>query len=295
MLTSTFHDPNCRDMLLAALALATAGFAVFPCRYRTKEPATDRGFYNASTNPATVKRWFAGNFRYNLAVRTGLASDAWVLDADDLESLTALEDRYGPLPVTRQSQTARGLHFWFRPAGIPIPSSLSHVAAGIDVKAQGGYIVVAPSVHPDGPLYRWINDEPIVEAPKWLVALARKAVPPQQPIVLPSAPQGSSGPPGAYGAAALRREIEALTNTAPGGRNNRLNRASFCLHQLVAGGEIPDSGDVKRHLVNASIANGLVDDDGIRSVLRTIASGARAGMLHPRSRPKLIVVDGGRA
>jgi hypothetical protein len=29
-----------------------------------------------------------------------------------------------------------------------------------------------------------------------------------------------------------------LANTPPGGRNNRLNRASFCLHQLVAGGEL---------------------------------------------------------
>jgi hypothetical protein len=42
------------------------------------------------------------------------------------------------------------------------------------------------------------------------------------------------------------------------------------------------------------LVDGPVDDDGVRSVLHTIASGARPVMLHPRSRPNLVVVDGGR-
>ena len=67
-----FHDPHCHEMLLGALALAATGLAVFPAAYRTKWPATDRGFYDATTNPATIKRWFGGNFKRNLAVRTGL-------------------------------------------------------------------------------------------------------------------------------------------------------------------------------------------------------------------------------
>ena len=97
MLTSTFRDPDCRAMLAAALALAATGPAVFPSIYCKKEPVTRRGFYDASTNPATVKRWFGGNFKRNLAVRTGLASGAVVLDVDDLDALTALEDRHGAI------------------------------------------------------------------------------------------------------------------------------------------------------------------------------------------------------
>jgi len=110
-------------MLAAALALAATGLAVFPCVYCKKEPATLRGFSDASTNRATVKRWFGGNFKRNLAVRTGLASGAVVLDVDDLDALTALEDRHGALPVTRQSQSNRGVHLWFRTTGVPIPSN----------------------------------------------------------------------------------------------------------------------------------------------------------------------------
>lgn len=118
-----FHDPHCHDMLMAALALARTGLLVFPCVYCQKEPATKHGFYDATTNPATIKRWFGGNFRRNLAVRTGLPSGAWVLDIDDPDALTALQERHGPLPITRRSQSGRGSHLWFKTTAIPVPSS----------------------------------------------------------------------------------------------------------------------------------------------------------------------------
>ena len=68
------------------------------------------------------------------------------------------------------------------------------------------------------------------------------------------------------------------------GRNNQLNRASFCLHQLVAGGEL-DAGEVERALLDAATANRLVAEDGLRQTMATIRSGARAGLQHPRSPP----------
>ena len=67
----SFGDPECREMLEAALALASQGFRVFPCIWCKKEPATGRGFYDSTTNLATIRRWFGGGFKRNLAVRTG--------------------------------------------------------------------------------------------------------------------------------------------------------------------------------------------------------------------------------
>ena len=84
--------------------------------------------------------------------------------------------------------------------------------------------------------------------------------------------------------AALDREIKALANAAPGGRNHALNRASFSLHQLVAGAEL-DAGVVRHRLIDASTANRLVADDRLPSVLATIKSGMCAGLQHPRTRP----------
>jgi Bifunctional DNA primase/polymerase, N-terminal len=253
-----FDDPYCHEMLAGALALAAAGLLVFPCIHGQKGPATRRGFYDATTNPATIKRFFGGNFRRNLAVRTGCASGAWVLDVDNLESLKALEDRHGPLPATRRSQSSRGVHIWFRTTGVPIPSSAGRVAPGLDIKAERGYIVVPSSIHPSGCAYRWLNDEPLVEAPRWLVELARKPPPPSQPPQPSASRRASSAAAGAYGAAALWAEVDALAAMAPRtGRNDQLNRASFSLHQLVAGGEL-DTADVERELLAAATVNGLV-------------------------------------
>jgi hypothetical protein len=154
------------------------------------------------------------------------------------------------------------------------------------VKAEGGYVIVPPSIHPTGCAYRWLNDEPLAEAPPWLVALARKPLsppPPQEPSQALDAPRASCGAPGAYGAAALRGEIAILTATRPGDRNNQTNKSSFSLFQLVAGGEL-DAAEVERALIEAATANGLVADDGMSSVIATIRSGARAGLLHPRTR-----------
>lgn len=127
-MNAPFQDPDCREMLASALSLAASGIAVFPCIWRKKEPATRRGFYDATTNPATIQRWFGGNFKRNLAVRTGLASDLWILDVDDPESLEAIEHQYGLLPVTRQTQSSRGVHLWFKLAGVSMPSSSGRVA-----------------------------------------------------------------------------------------------------------------------------------------------------------------------
>ena len=94
--------------LSAALHYASHGLAVFPCIARSKEPAVRRGFYSATTNPAMIRRWFGGGHDYNVAVRTGLASGAWVLDIDEggAESLRALEHQHGALPPTLTSRTA---------------------------------------------------------------------------------------------------------------------------------------------------------------------------------------------
>jgi hypothetical protein len=114
-----------------------------------------------------------------------------------------------------------------------------------------------------------------------LIHLTRK--PPPGPITSKIAMR--PGCTDAYGKAALEHEIAALASTLKGGRNAALNRASFSLHQLVAGGEL-DGAEVRNRLFAAATANGLMDDpeDGPQSVARTIASGARAGLQLPRNR-----------
>src|SRR5262245_36515225 len=134
-------------MLAAALAYTARGWQVFPLKPQSKEPATWRGFYDATTNPATLRRWFAGGFPYNLGVRTGVASGVFILDADGkigARNLCALIAEYGPLPATLISATGKGHHLWFR-ATVEIPSSIGKIADHIDVRAGGGYVAAPPT------------------------------------------------------------------------------------------------------------------------------------------------------
>ena len=276
--------PASCSALGAALDYAARGWLVFPCAIAAKTPVCSRGFKEATGNPATIKRWWRAQ-DYNIAVATGVVSKVWVLDVDGAigaATLGLLEAQHGALPATLCSATGSGCHLWFV-ADAPLPSSVGRVGLGLDVRADGGYVLAPPSVHPDGPIYQWIDAMAPAIAPDWLIRLARRR--PGAPVIPHAAARRHVGPSDAYGRAALDAEIAALANTAPGGRNHALNRASFSLHQLVAGGEL-DGAEVQARLIEAATANGLMADphDGPRAVLATIRSGARAGLAHPRSR-----------
>jgi putative DNA primase/helicase len=276
-------------ILESALAFADEGIAVFPLVHRSKLPSRkSRGLYDATTNAETIKRWFGGHVVWNIGARTGQASGVWVLDVDSTASFIWLLNTYGPLPETRRSRGSRGYHFWFRSTTVPVPNSVGRIGSGIDVRGEGGYVVTPPSVHPSGAVYQWVEDShaapilgyaPILDAPPWLLKLACKSRPAEALPVTPPHPVCRSG---SYGAAALRAEFEILANAPAGRRNNQLNCSAFSLFQLVAGGEL-EAAEVDRALIKAATDNGLVGDDGMRSVLATIASGQRAGLQQPRN------------
>jgi putative DNA primase/helicase len=275
----------------AVMSYAARGWQVFPLKPQSKEPCTHRGFYDATSNPATLRRWFAQGFPYNVGIRTGTPSGVFIVDIDGklgAVNLRELMTKFGALPATLISTTGKGWHLWFRADG-EIPCSTGKISPGIDVRADGGYVVAPPSIHPNGKAYRWLNDLPPAPAPAWLIHLAQRK--PSLPVTAaPPLPSPSWSPIGiisassaAYGLAALDREIERLTLASSGNRNAELNRVSFRLHQLVAGQEL-HSEEVARQLIRATQANGLLAEDGLRQVQATIQSGANAGMRSPRDR-----------
>lgn len=92
----------------------------------------------------------------------------------------------------------------------------------------------------------------------------------------------------AYVRAAVDAECGAVASTPEGGRNARLNAASFALGQLIGGGVL-DRAEAERSLKDAARACGLPDSEAVR----TIRSGIGAGIREPRGVPERASVKGG--
>jgi Bifunctional DNA primase/polymerase, N-terminal len=267
-------------MLEAALEYARNGIPVFPCNPLDKKPLTPNGFYDATTDEAQITAWWTQWPNAMIAAPTGARSNMWVLDTDvdpikkiDGEAtLAQFTAQHGELPKTLTAFTPRGgkhrVFTWDRSAATEIRNSAGRIGPGIDVRGEGGYVILAPSRTADGGVYRWDPDtDQAVAAPEWLIKLA------------------CSKKASAWARAALDRECKAVESAQPGTRNNTLNTAAFNLFQIVGGGGL-DEQEVRDRLFEAARACGLVADDGAQAVWATINSAAQAGKAQPRTRPQ---------
>jgi hypothetical protein len=161
-------------MLQAALQLAERGLWVFPCRPHDKRPATAHGLKDATIDPGVIERWWRQQPDFNVGVATGALSKILVVDVDDLDAeteLKKLELRNSTLPATVESVTARGRHLFFRWPEREVRNSAGKLAQGVDIRGDGGYVVVPPSLHPSGKRYAWSVDSAnaFAAVPDWLL------------------------------------------------------------------------------------------------------------------------------
>lgn len=146
-----------------ALLYAGLGFAVFPLRPRDKRPATEGGFKAATTDARQIAEWWDRCPGYNIGIATGAISGGLVVIDLDIDkdkgvdgygTLRKWQEGHGALPETWQSITGRGgYHLFYKDAASN--KSRAGLYEGIDVRADGGYVVAPPSVHPNGRRYEW--------------------------------------------------------------------------------------------------------------------------------------------
>jgi|HubBroStandDraft_6_1064221.scaffolds.fasta_scaffold00588_16 hypothetical protein len=168
--------PLLSDAIEPVLRLATHGWRLFPCVARAKTPLMKGWSTLASSSAATIRKWAIKHPGCNWAVACGPESGVWVLDIDGDEgrgSLATLEAQHGRLPDTLASCTGRedgGEHRWFTwSAAHNIRNSTSKLAAGLDIRGAGGYAIIPPSRHPNGPQYVFTNALEPASAPDWLL------------------------------------------------------------------------------------------------------------------------------
>jgi hypothetical protein len=163
-------------LLKAALAYARRDIPVFPCEPGGKAPLTYNGFWDATTDARRIGIWWSRWPGANVGVPTGERSGLLVLDIDPKDggsaSLAELERSSGPLPETAKARTGGGgMHVFFAyPVGEEVRSSAGRLGPGLDVRGEGGYVVVPPSRTQSA--YEWLDRVPLA-APAWLLGCLR--------------------------------------------------------------------------------------------------------------------------
>ncbi len=144
------------EMRDASLHYASIGWHVFPANGKT--PLTPHGLHAATTDPETIRSWWARWPDANIGVACG-ESGLLVVDVDAIRGGLETWERFGIDIRTPTSRTGGGgQHIIFAaPRGVKIRNSVDRLGSGIDIRANGGYIVVPPSVHPSGISYQWVE------------------------------------------------------------------------------------------------------------------------------------------
>jgi Bifunctional DNA primase/polymerase, N-terminal len=117
---------------------------VFPC-LENKAPACPGGFKTATRDPAEIRELWRRYPGPLVGVATGAVAGFDVLDIDPKNGGRAwLEEHRGKLSPTRVHRTrSGGLHVLFRHHD-GLRNSAGKIAPGVDVRADGGYVIWWP-------------------------------------------------------------------------------------------------------------------------------------------------------
>lgn len=279
-------------MLRHALSYAAYGWAVFPCSPNDKQPLVpkssapgvrDGGLYLASSDTDQIARWWSTRPHAMIGLRMGTGCGAFAVDFDPgtdkktgevftyddlLDQVEALIGE--PLPATLTSLTPRGgrHHLFTLPEGVTwdeIGNSRGALPDHVDIRGEGGYIVLAPSVRSgvkavaeccEGVAYRWVDPEAtIAVAPMALIdALRRTGAFARKAAVAPAIPRQRGDAASAedeavrrYGLAALDNAVRRVSDALPGSRNERINKEALGIGHLVG------AGAIDRHVAHAAL------------------------------------------
>lgn len=139
------NSERLEKLIKAAQSWADAGVPVFPVK-ENKAPLTEHGFHDAVTSPSEVRTLFEFYGENSWGVGGKMGDGIFAVDVDLYKSTDVkawydarLED--GSLTETRIHKTkSGGLHFIYEGT---VPDCKPH--AGVEVKSDGGYIVLPPS------------------------------------------------------------------------------------------------------------------------------------------------------
>jgi len=181
--------PKKNELLTAALKYADQGWKIFPCGPKSKIPLISKkkggkGVRDATSDKEQITRWWETCPNANIALACGPDSGVYVVDVDldedkgvnGWETLRSLKEE---MPATMIQDTPRGgAHYLYQTD--KAPANKNNFKNGIDIRGDGYYIMVAPSIHPNKKVYKWRKstiDLPLAEYPDFMRPQKKKVVP----------------------------------------------------------------------------------------------------------------------
>lgn len=236
------------------LAAAARGWRLLPVRAGEKTPLVKDWPTLATSDISQIEKWAARFPACNWGVATGPGSGVFGLDVDGNRgraALKAYQQQRLELPETLTVSTGRGKHLYFCwPEGEGIRNSAGRLAAGLDVRGDGGYLVIPPSVHNSGTKYAYAAlDAPVANAPDWLLSLIQAQTSPQSGPSAPAAGAVASEPIG------------------EGSRTNRLVSLAGSMHKR---GMDPAAIEAALLVENAAKCSPPLPEAKVRAIARDI-------------------------
>lgn len=250
-----------------ALLLGGAGIPSFPC-LANKAPACPGGFRAATSDPDSLQNLWDRYPGGLIGTPTGSISGYDVLDIDPGNGGDDwLSAHQAKLPITRTHRTrSGGWHMFFKHHD-GMRNSAGKIAPGVDVRADGGYVIWWPAAG-----FPVLADTPPAAWPEWLLGLAMPQ-PARRRVALGYhvAPRTGSGSGSGYAHAALKDAARKLVTAPEGTRNATLNREMWLLLRFADDGSLRVQ-DIANTLAAAALTAGLTRPE----IVATLISALRA-------------------
>ena len=168
-------------LLESVLELWRSGFSVIPIQPGGKRPLVSWIEYQSrKPTEEEIYRWWQQYPNANIGIVTGKVSGIVVIDLDpDKDDNESGARIYEQAPTDFIAKTGRGgYHLYYH-----YPEDVGHIPnrvgllPGVDVRADGGYVVAPPSAHSSGRLYEWIRRGELGKLPPHLVGFLTSHTP----------------------------------------------------------------------------------------------------------------------
>lgn len=155
-------------------------WSIFPIVPGGKSPAISNGFKGATNDIKQIFEWWQSNPNYGIGLPTGKENNVIAIDIDPRNggsvSFERLTDEYENLPHTIECLTGGGGSHLYYKYDERINKSKLDGYPGIDIQSNGKYIVLPPSIHPNGEKYSfelssYPGETEIANMPDWLISL----------------------------------------------------------------------------------------------------------------------------